>query len=392
MPSARPFLWAALFALGAALVLPEQASALPRFAARVGAPCGLCHVDPAGGGMRTDYARNVWEVAELPFAGLARPEKAPPMDARVTDAVALGADLRLMFQDLRQDRPAGAMPPLSHFFLMESALYTAANLWQRVTLYLAPTFYGADNLMYDAMAIVQLPWRGSYVKLGRFLPAFGLRTANHSVFTRKQSGWGIKSKEVGVEAGFELGPVLLQASAFNGVESDGDFDDNTAKGLSARLSYRLRTRPFKLNLGLSGYYNLRGQDAQGDTPDSRFQDVRLGAFAGLSAGRVTWTGDAVFRTTDDRSKPAAEGLVSTFASLQELAVLALDGVDLLASYELWDDDTDAKGNAVHRFGAGFDVYPWPFTELGFRYRFISADDRHLMSGISEFIVVSHVFF
>ena len=373
-------------------LLPSLASALPRFAARVGAPCSLCHVDPSGGGMRTDYARNVWELAELPFAGLERPERAPAMDAKVTDAVTLGADLRLMFQDLRQDRPELAMPPLSHFFLMESALYVAANLWQGVTLYLAPSFYGADNLMYEAMAIVQLPWQGSYIKLGRFLPAFGLRTANHSVFTRKQSGWGIKSKEVGVEAGFELGPLLLQASAFNGVESDSDFDDNTAKGLAARLSYRLRTRPFKLNAGLSAYYNLRGNPAVDEAPDSRRQDVRLGAFGGLSVGRVTWTGDLVLRTTDDRGKPANEGLLSSYASMQELSVLAMDGVDLLATYEFLDDNTEAKGNAVTRIGLGFDIYPWPFTELGFRYRLIRADPAHLMSGISEFIVVAHAFF
>ncbi len=89
----------------ALFLLPQLVDALPRFAARVGAPCSLCHVDPAGGGMRSDFARNSWELTELPMAGLQRPAKAPPMDARVTDAVALGADLRLLFQDLRQ-KPA----------------------------------------------------------------------------------------------------------------------------------------------------------------------------------------------------------------------------------------------------------------------------------------------
>ncbi len=379
----------------ALLLLPMLAQSLPRFAARVGAPCSLCHVDPAGGGMRTDYARHVWEVAELPIAGLERPEKAPVMDAKVTDSVALGADLRMMFQDLRQDAGPPEKPPMptmSHFFLMESALYLSANLWERVTLYLAPSFYGADNLMYEAMAIVHLPWQGSYIKIGRFLPAFGLRTANHTVFTRKQSGWGAKTKEVGCEAGFELGPVLLQASVFNGVESDLDYDDNTGKGLATRLSYRLRTRSFKGNLGLSGYYNVRGTEAEGDMPDSRIEDLRYGAFAGLSVGRISWIGEAVMRRSDDRSKTAAEGITTTFASMQELSVLAIDGLDIIGSYELWDDDTTAAGNAIHRYGVGFDAYPWPFTEFGFRYRRTRGDTRHVMSGLSEYILVSHVFF
>ena len=52
-------LLALLIALSGLLVLPSVACALPRFAARVGASCSLCHVDPSGGGMRTDYARNV---------------------------------------------------------------------------------------------------------------------------------------------------------------------------------------------------------------------------------------------------------------------------------------------------------------------------------------------
>ena len=47
---------AAILIAGAVITLsPRQAQALPAYAAQTKLPCGKCHVNPAGGGPRTDF-------------------------------------------------------------------------------------------------------------------------------------------------------------------------------------------------------------------------------------------------------------------------------------------------------------------------------------------------
>lgn len=41
-----------LVAAAAVVVAPQHATALPAYAAKEGKPCGYCHVNPAGGGVR----------------------------------------------------------------------------------------------------------------------------------------------------------------------------------------------------------------------------------------------------------------------------------------------------------------------------------------------------
>jgi hypothetical protein len=43
---------AGVIAVAALIAAPQQAQALPAYAAKEGKPCGYCHVNPAGGGPR----------------------------------------------------------------------------------------------------------------------------------------------------------------------------------------------------------------------------------------------------------------------------------------------------------------------------------------------------
>ena len=46
-----------LLAGAAAMVVPNQAQALPAYAAQTGLPCGRCHVNPSGGGPNTAFGK-----------------------------------------------------------------------------------------------------------------------------------------------------------------------------------------------------------------------------------------------------------------------------------------------------------------------------------------------
>ncbi len=364
------------------LFMATPATAMPRFSARKGLPCSACHVDPTGGGMRNDFGRDVFALTELPASDGASdtPREPPP--------AALGADVRLLYMHLRKRH--ADQPRINSFYLMESSLYVAASPSEEVTLYLAPTIHGSESVFFEAAALFRPGWHGAYVKAGRFVPAYGYKLANHTAFVRKQLGFGATAKSTGVELGVQPGPFSAQVSVFNGT-GEGDWDENPGKGVSTRLAYQLRTRPVKLEAGLSGYYNVDGQPAEDDPTgqDTRRGDIRAGVFGSLGSGRFTWLGEADLSVVDDRREPAA---VRRLASYQALAFAAMRGLDIVATYELWDDDLDASGNAVHRVGGGIDRYPWPGLELTLRYRATIGDERHALADIHEMLAVAHVFF
>ncbi len=378
--------WALLVLLSA-----SSAQALPRFAARKGLPCQACHVDPSGGGMRNDFGAHVFANTELPLAGRGTPSRAPDTPA------GLGADLRVLYEYLR--RTDADQPKLDSFYLMEASLYASAEPWPGMTVYLAPTFHGSESVFFEAAVVVRpaqawllrdSPMESLYVKGGRFVPVYGLKLANHTAFVRKQLGFGVASRVTGVEVGFSPGPFEIQASVFNGT-GERDWDENAGKGVSGRASYRLRTRPVKAEVGVSGYLNTDGLPADEDPGgnDTRREDLRVGGFASLTVGRFTWIGEADISQIDDRRELAEVRRLATF---QELAILAVRGLDLLVSYELWDDDTEKTGNAVHRVGGGVDLYTWPGTEISVRYRQTLGEERHPMARIREVVAVGHWFF
>jgi len=281
---------------------------------------------------------------------------------------------------------------MDSFYVMEAALYVAADVWERLTVYLAPTLHGGESIFYDAAGIVRLPWADAYVKAGRFTPPYGTRLPNHAVSVRKTLGFNVRSKDAGVELGAHPGPVTLQVALLNGLdEGSGDWDDNLAKGVSGRAAVRLHSRRVKLLAGASGYHSVSGNAPEDDLTgaESRSEDLRAGVFGGAAVGRLAWLGEADVRRMDDRTQPRA---VSSFVSYQELAFLPVRGLELVATYELLDPDVTVVGDAVHRFGGAVEVYPWPQLDLAAQYRYAHGDPRRPLAGVHEIVGVFHASF
>ena len=274
-----------LFLLAA--VAPRPAAAEPRFALRQGAPCAMCHVDPAGGGMRNDYGRGVYSAAKL-AADWATPAAGQGVfDGRLSDGVAAGSDVRLLYQHLH--RSDADQPRMDSFYLMQAALYVGADLSPSTTLYVAPTFHGGQEVTVAASALVRLPVEGAYIRAGRFTPAYGLKLVNHSTFVRKQLGVGLRAEDAGVEFGWDAGPASIQLSAVNGAADGSDgWDDNQLMGFWGRVAHRFGGPRLRLLAGASGGHTVTGlgpdEDPRGD--EGRVADQRAGVFGGLSAGRL----------------------------------------------------------------------------------------------------------
>lgn len=385
----------------AILVLASPpAAALPRFAARAGSECTLCHVNPTGSGMRNGYGRNVFERVILPLApGRPPPDTPvadrPPGDGKLQAAadpqasfagdinewLAVGADLRAAYIFVRPDRGAepGADRELtSSFFLMQADLYHSAVLGDRVTLVLDVGVYSG----FEAWGLVRLsPPRAEWdllLKAGRFLPPFGVREVEHQLYTREGVGLGAADRDTGLEMTLFAGRYSLHAALVNGTVGDVPFDTHGVerrtfeKAVAVRAAARAHPGPLRAQAGGSFYWN---QDV--DQPNPLFggvlpetlapetaaglDELRAGGFATLSLGRVTWIGDFVY-VTDSFYSDALPSLAG-YASYQELSFLSARGLDLIATLEFKEPDTEILDDATTRAGFVVEFFPWPFTEV-----------------------------
>jgi hypothetical protein len=240
--------------------------------------CIQCHVNPTGGGMRNAYGRNVFEHAILTLSSRPDPESwlAPatlsgpedeaardaPFSGDLTEWLAMGGDVRAAYLWIRPDRgvlPGEPREVTSTFFLMQADLYHSAVLGPHVTLNLDVGAYSG----FEAWGLLRL-FRDPapddldlYVKLGRFLPPFGIREVEHQLFTREAVGLGAQDRDTGLEVTALYGPGTLSLALLNGTLGDVSFDTSGTerrtfeKAIAARLSARANLSWLRAQLGAS---------------------------------------------------------------------------------------------------------------------------------------------
>ncbi len=438
---------------------PLPARAIPRFAARTGMECIECHMNPSGGGMRNEFGRNVFERAMLPMgsfdprwldvgappalgatagdAPAADAASAPPAEGagdaaggeaaaasaqepaegpsdpavsfsgNITEWLAVGADFRAAYIYIRPDR--GAMPDTprnitSSFFLMQSDLYTGATLNDNVRLVVDIGVYSG----FEAWGLFNAtndPEVDLYVKVGRFMPTYGIREVEHQLFTREGIGIGTSDRDTGIELTAFLGPVTASLAVVNGTLGDTPFDSHGTerrtfeKALVSRVALRMHPGPFRLQLGGSFYFNddvsqpnpLFGRSippALAADAATGLDEVRAGVFVTANLGRVTYLGDLDW--VHDSFYAQTLDPISGYASYQELSFTITNGLDLIGTFEFMDPDMDLADNQLLRAGVVLEAFPWPFVELRAMVRRLWAD-RSPTGGSWDAVLFAHLF-
>jgi hypothetical protein len=288
-------------AAAAAVVHSRVALALPQYAAQAGRACdschilpdwetpkvahqkrnmscGTCHVDPAGGGMRTTVGR-YYGRATLPmiatsprpqddwdrnFPFLGRHDKATPYESylpigpkNIEQAAAYGDSIH---DKWAWGRPKGLTPdtpfpgryfglnpdPIfriggdfrfanlsesekSFFFPMQFDVHAALHPVHHATMLMNVGARGRPSGYSDTIDDAHTPYfrelfamtnewpYQTYAKAGRFVPAFGLRLDDHTTATRRQfelDGSLPETRVLGVEVGAVAAYPFVQASYF----------------------------------------------------------------------------------------------------------------------------------------------------------------------------------
>jgi hypothetical protein len=328
----------------AALVgVAGRAAAEPMFLGRQYARCTTCHFSPTGGGLLTPYGRSLTRE-ELSTLGPGRGAGAPGREQEflyglLGDAlgpVSAWIDLRPSHLDVRADGFRSTRD-----FLMNAEL-TAAGRWGAWTLYAEvgrqPRTGHTRVDSFEHWVSFQGE-RGLGFRAGRFIPAYGLKLADHTAFTRASLALDNDNQIYGLELSYTGSRHLVQLSLGPGF-ADGVGDPaRRAFTATARWQYDLQPR---VTLVTSGLF----RDGSGIAP-------RSGAF-GVAFGVAPVSRLTLWTQVDARLRQGAGGAGYTF--LADAALEVYRGVWLTFSPQLLTDFGDPSSGAF-RLNLGLKLFP-----------------------------------
>lgn len=322
----------AVFFLIGFLSLPALAE--PYLAVRTGQKCMSCHVNPGGGGKRTD--------AGASYGQFVMPEASADdlWNGRVSPYLALGGDLRADLSYLDRDNADSQ----TAFETRRISLYLEITpVKDLLTIYI-------DQLMTptsgnrEAFALMWNRGRSTYFKAGRILLPYGLRIEDDTAFIRRVSGVNFANADNGVEAGYESDAWSHRVALSNG--SNGGDENNSGKQLSLRTEY------IQPGWRIGASLNLNHGD---DSADRGMFNV----FAGYKWLGMDWLVE--FDAIED--KDTALGDIEQLVGLLEANRPVTKGQNLKVTLEYYDPDTDVDENQQTRTSLVWEYTPVSLLQL-----------------------------
>jgi hypothetical protein len=417
-----------LFFLGAFLLITTSvASALPRFALRgADASCGGCHVDPTGGGMRTEGGDN------FAMNRLAMWKRGPKFSANIGESIRIGVDMRsqyLYFNDKFSRGTDSTGVALSDTSVsihgaqeMTIPIYISAKLSDAVHAYLrydvvdpkgwqgfadihfvhsSGDIWQADDVLNDA-----------YLKIGAFLPTFGIRFDDHSIYTRGGNAslsrfgtagliWQPNYKDEGAELGLQLFDRLqITADILNGNEQS--FASPFKSDPFGKHAYAVRLRYVEsvidnfltFEVGGSGYFH---DVTVNPVTDSSLLTRILAVHGGVRVGPVSVLaeydlGSNIYHYFQGTSTDTAHALAI------EAAFDVTEGLTAIGRYDSYKGNADGElqTQVKSRISVGAQWFPLRFLEFRPELRFasVTVNEGGTMHDHSQVtaLIQTHIFF
>lgn len=344
------------------------AAAEPTFLSKQYPRCTACHYSPSGGGLLTPYGRSLSREEISTFgrrdaAAGDRAEEEFLFGAVGSDSpLQLGLDLRP--SQLRVEAGGRDLPDRN--FLMNLDLQAAWRAGDWTAYGTAGRRPGGGFVSYEHWIVRQVSDLVS-VRGGRFLPAYGVRFADHTALSRRQLGLGEDDQVYGVELGLSSDRWLLQLASGPGrAESLLNDDGGAALTVSGRLQHDFGSRTVLVG-------SVLHRAASDRSPRSTATGVSFGYAP--SAWLTTWT------QADVRSQDPP-GANRTMILTNQTSVEAWRGIWLRVSPQ-WYRVPDNPLAEIRRMVYGLDLYPRTHLHLNlswYRDRFVFSDrlDRRLL--------------
>jgi hypothetical protein len=260
------------YALACLVVLAAagRADAYPQFQLSKDQTCSSCHISPAGGGLLNEQGLMTAEA-------LSQFGTAPEFmygKIKLPDALMIGGDFRGAYGYLQA--------PQRYIvgFPMQADLYVSA-VWKAFRVYVTGGYQ--PSAYYNGVAQFRPPWsrehylmwqskpgetEGLYVRVGRFMPVFGLRNAEHDDYTRRFGGTQLYGETYGAAVeyvtgayeghltGFVADPLIDTVEHSSGVAAYGEYrlDKSTSIGAEGMFSRSTDDRKIRAGLTAKRYF------------------------------------------------------------------------------------------------------------------------------------------
>ena len=323
-----------LFALFLIAIFSIPALAEPYLAVRTGQKCMSCHVNPSGGGKRSDAGSN--------FGQFVLPEKsaAELWNGRVNPYLAMGGDLRANLNYL--DRESGDSQ--TAFETQRASLYLEITPIKDVLTFYVDQLLTPSASNREAYALLWNQERSFYLKAGRMFLPYGLRMEDDTAYIRSVSGINFANADNGIEGGYESDAWTINAALSNG--SSGGDENNSGKQLSFRAEY--------IQPGWRTGASLNLNDG-GDDPDRGMYNI----FGGFKWLGIDWLAeiDAI------KDKATTLGDIDRIVGLIEANRLLTKGQNLKVTLEYYDPDAEVSENQQTRTSVVWEYTPLSLLQL-----------------------------
>ncbi len=387
------------------IFIADRSGAEPYLAIRTGLKCIVCHVNPSGGGKRTEFG-NIYAQTKLARKYIRTAPSAPPpppgaIEEDLTDTFLDGmeaargaqsnglsqeelADLAFWLGSLNEQVSIGGdvraranVTMIPHqddnagFEVEEALLYVELTLIpERLTFYLDEKVAPGGVSNREAYALLRSPSGRSYLKAGQMFLPYGFRLEDDTAFIRQVPGINYNTPDVGLEWGYEPGRWSFTVALTNG--SAGGSENDRGKQYSLRASY---IRP-GWRLGTSGNFNDAGAD------ERRMANI----FGGFQTGRITWLGEVDY-IVDEALGGREQGV-----GLVEVNALITKGHNLKLTYEYFDPNRDISEDQRDRVSIQWAAFPTQFTQIRLGYRINDGIPQDDLQNTEELFLQLHVFF
>lgn len=355
-----------LFAALALAVATAPTLAEPYLAVRAGAHCSACHLNPTGGGLRTNFG-TAYGIGQLPAEAI---DGAADWTGSVGGRLRVGGDLRVNLSAV--DAPNRDE---EYAFGRDEALLYAefALLPDRLSFYVDQRVAPGTALNREAYLFLRSPENAWHLKAGRLFAPYGLRLEDDSAYTRQFTGISMASSDDGIEVGWQRGPGAVQLAVTNG--NGGGAENNKGKQWSLHATHVAEA--WRVGVG----YNFNdGVDRQ----DRSLSNLYLG----LRTGPVAWLAEADYIVDDTfptgRRKQAL-GLVEANLALAR-------GHNLKLTYEYFDPDTRLDEDQRNRGSLVWEYTPIPFLQVRTGFRVSDGIPQNDLENQKEAFLQLHLYF
>jgi len=365
--------WLLTGLLALSLFLSADLKAEPYLAIKNNLQCAACHVNPNGGGLRTDFGR-IYGQNMLPA-------KANSYDstklAKLTQYLSIGADARFNATFKKTDQAENNTS--QSFEVSSTQLYLNIKIPDSgLSLYIDQQVAPGSAINREALVMYQFEqnslFDGSYVKAGKLFLPYGLRIEDDSAFIRQATGMNFDNSDNGVEYGINHNNTSANFYVSNGTSQSSNNDDSLLYGMRVEHLFA------SFRLGASAVLN-----------DGEQQVQMLNLYGGSTWRDLTFLAEVDYLILEEANSVNQQD-IKQLVTLAEVNYQWRQGWNFKLTAEYFDPDQDVDENEQTRYSFITEYTPISNVQLRLGLRAKQDIPQQPQQNSDTVFVQSHFYF